>query len=194
MQLASVTPLAPSILPSAPIVADVAPPSWPTPHVATPRPAAAAAPAPLSGSIDGVAQLFAPIIDFPGIAAGQVFDIAKGSKVGFFGVKGQATITRFDDEGATFAVKAGALGVKVDVVVDVLRTGAQTVRITSRGSGIPDTTVEGRVVESRTDYAEFERTDVPAERTIIRHDGRGGIVIDTVVPSLGAAHLVLARR
>jgi hypothetical protein len=158
------------------------------------RPAAAAAPAGIEGAIDGVARLVAPLIDFPGIAAGQVFDIVKGSKVGFLGVKGAATITRFDDDGASFAVKAGAFGVKVDVVVDVQRTGADTVRISSRGTGIPDTTAEGRVVESRTNYAEFVRTDASNERTVIEHDGSGGIVIDTVVPTFGNAHLILERR
>ena len=164
------------------------------PDSVTVRPAAAAAPASIAGAVDGVAQLLAPLIDFPGIAAGQVFDIVKGSKVGFLGVKGEATITRFDDEGASFAVKAGAFGIKVDVVVDVQRTGADTVRISSRGSGIPDTTVDGKVVVSRTNYAEFVQVDGANDRTVIQHDGNGGIVIDTVVPTFGNAHLLLERR
>ncbi|MCW2920730.1 MAG: hypothetical protein JWL76_604 [Thermoleophilia bacterium] len=157
-------------------------------------PAPAAASASISGAVDGVAQLLAPLIDFPGIAAGQVFDIVKGSKVGFLGVKGEATITRFDDEGASFAVKAGAFGVKVDVVVDVQRTGPETVRISSRGTGIPNMDADGTVVVSRTNYAEFLRSDGSGERTVIQHDGTGGIVIDTVVPTFGNAHLVLERR
>lgn len=158
-------------------------------------PAAAGAPAPIEGAIDGVARLGSgPIIDFPGIVAGNQFDIVKGSKVGFLGVKGEAGILQLDDDHASFKIKAGALGVKVDLVVDVVRTGADTVRISSRGTGVPDTSAEGRIVAQRTNYAEFERIDNPRERTIIQHDGRGGIVIDTVVPTFGAAHLVLQRR
>ncbi|MCB0878515.1 MAG: hypothetical protein KDC46_05990, partial [Thermoleophilia bacterium] len=161
----------------------------------------AAAPAPLAGAIDGVARLAAPgaattsqFIDFPGIEAGQQFDIVKGSKVGFLKVKGNADILRLADDGASFHVKAGAFGVKVDVTVDVERTGDDTVRISSHGSGIPDQTAEGRVVENRTDYVEFERIDAPDEHTIISHDGNGTLTIETVVPTFGTAHLVLARR
>ena len=156
-------------------------------------PAAAGASAPLAGVIDGAA-LLAPLIDFPGIEAGQVFDIVKGSKVGFMGVKGEATIMRFDDDGASFAVKAGAFGIKVDVLVDVVRTGPDTVRISSTGTGIPNQSAEARIIESRTNFAEFERISDPSEHTVIQHDGAGGIVIDTVVPTFGAAHLILERR
>jgi hypothetical protein len=157
--------------------------------------APAAMAAPLEGAIDGVARLApGPIIDFPGIVAGDQFDIVKGSKVGFLGVKGLAGILQLDDDNASFKIKAGAFGIKVDVVVDVVRTGPDTVRIDSRGSGIPDTSAEGRIVAQRTNYAEFERIDDPSERTIISHDGTGGIVIDTVVPTFGKAHLVLKRR
>ena len=158
------------------------------------RVAPAAAPAALEGAVDGAARLGVEFIDFPGIEVGDTFDIVKGSKVGFLKVKGDAEILQLDDEVASFKVKAGAFGVKVDVVVDVERTGEETVRITSRGSGIPDTSAEGRIVENRTNYAEFERIDDPSERTIIRHDGEGNVVIDTVVPTFGKAHLVLDKR
>jgi hypothetical protein len=190
MQLAPITQLPAVNAPAAPARTDA-----PAPFVAPTRPAIDPAPAAsLAGAIDGVAQLLAPLIDFPGIAAGQVVDIVKGSKVGFLGVTGAATITRFEDDGASFAVKAGAFGIKVDVVVDVQRTGADTVRISSRGTGIPDTTADGKVIASRTNYAEFVRADGSNERTIIQHDGTGGIVIDTVVPTFGNAHLILERR
>ncbi len=178
---------------AAPAAHALAAPSFAAARLAAASPAPVVAPASLESAVDAVARLAAPLIDFPGIAAGQVFDIVKGSKVGFLGVKGEATITRFTDDGASFAVKAGAFGVKVDVVVDVQRTGADTVRISSRGSGIPDQQADGRIVESRTNYAEFARIDDPSQRTVISHDGRGGIVIDTVVPTFGNAHLVLAR-
>ncbi len=194
MQIPPITfaPVSPALV--APTTTERPPRPGHGPGFAPIRPAAAAAPASISGAIDGVARLVAPLIDFPGIEAGQVFDIVKGSKVGFLGVKGVATITRFEDDGASFAIKAGAFGIKVDVVVDVQRTGADTVRISSRGTGIPDTVADGRVVESRTNYAEFVRTDESNERTVIEHDGDGGIVIDTVVPTFGDAHLILERR
>ena len=163
-------------------------------------PAPANAPIAFAGASDGALRLFAPtvdsppLVDFPGIATGDRFAIVKGSKVGFLGVKGDAQITHFAPDAATFAVRAGAFGVKVDVVVAVVQTGPDTVRISSRGTGIPDTSAEGRIVERRTNYVEFARISDPTERTIIRHDGKGGIVIDTVVPTFGAAHLVLEKQ
>lgn len=159
------------------------------------RVASPAAPAAVEGAVDGAARAWSgPLIDFPGIAAGDHFDIAKGSKVGFLGVRGDARILSLGDDDATFHVKAGTLGVRIDVEVEVLRTGVDTVQISSRGSGIPDTTARGRIVEQRTDYVEFERIDDPTERTVISHDGRGNITIETVVPTFGKAHLLLDKR
>jgi hypothetical protein len=161
------------------------------------RPITPAAPTSASSieqAADGVARLSTAIVDFPGIVTGDRFDIVKGSKVGFLGVKGEATILQLDDDSATFKVKAGAFGVKVDVEVEVERTGPDTVRISSRGSGFPDSSEEGRIVTSRTNFAEFERIADPSEHTIITHDGNGRITIDTVVPTFGRAHLVLERR
>lgn len=194
MQLAQIAPLALSASTPVPAESRIAAGSVPVRATFSPV-ASPAAPAAIEAAVDGAARVaLPPVYDFPGIKAGDVFDIVKGSKVGFLGVKGVATITRFEDDGASFAIKAGAFGVKVDVVVDVQRTGADTVRISSRGTGIPDTVADGRVVESRTNYAEFERTDETNERTVIEHDGEGGIVIDTVVPTFGDAHLILERR
>ena len=182
---------------SAPVANVVRPPAGahpvaPAAHVPARLAAApAAAPAPLAGAIDGVLRL----IDFPGIAAGDAFDIVKGSKVGFLGVKGDADILRFDDTAASFHVRAGAFGVKVDVTVEVEQTGPDTVRISSRGTGIPDQAVDGRIVASRTNYAEFVRVDDPTERTVISRDAANGrITIDTVVPGFGNAHLLLDKR
>ena len=134
-----------------------------------------------------------PIVDFPGIEAGQSFDVVKGSKVGWMGVTGKAKIERFDADGATFRVTGGRFGLNVDVLVSVERIDDQHVRISSRGSGIPDMNAVGRIITSRTNFTEFERVDAPDEHTVISHDGNGGIVIDTVVPTFGAAHLVLER-
>lgn len=159
------------------------------------RIAPAGVPVALEGAVDGAARAWSgPLIDFPGIEPGDQFDIVKGSKVGFLGVRGDARILSLGDDDATFHVKAGALGMRVDVEVQVVRTGADTVEISSRGSGIPDTTARGRIVSQRTNHVEFERIDDPSEKTVIRHDGHGNIVIDTVVPTLGAAHLRLDRR
>lgn len=197
MQLASISPFSP-VQPT--IKREVAPAISAAPaaaavfaHVAAPT-----ASAPLAGVVDGVARLAsaptASLIDFPGIAAGDVFDIVKGSKVGFFKVGGEATVLRLDPDHATFKVKAGAFGMKVDVVVDVVQIGADLVRISSTGQGIPNTVADGRVVTSRTNFAEFERVDAPSEHTVLEHDGSGQLTIDTVVPTFGNAHLVLKRR
>jgi hypothetical protein len=199
MQLAPITqsvPVAPTAapLPTSVDLADRAPH-----QVRSIAPAAPTTGAAKEAAIDGVARLLGaalatPIVDFPGIATGDRFDIVKGSKVGFLGVKGEAEVLALTDDNASFKIRAGAFGVKVNVVVDVVRTGADTVRISSRGSGIPDQQAEGRVLASRTNFAEFERIDNPAERTAIAHDGNGRIEIDTVVPTFGQAHLVLVKR
>lgn len=143
-----------------------------------------------AGAIDGVSRLF----DFPGLAAGDAFDIVKGSKVGFIGVKGSADILRFENDAAAFNVRASAFGKKVDVTVEVVRTGADTVRITSRGSGMDDQAADGRIIASRTNYAEFSELSDPSKRTVISFDGRGRVSINTVVPTFGNAHLLLDKR
>ncbi|MCW2927644.1 MAG: hypothetical protein JWM86_1612, partial [Thermoleophilia bacterium] len=116
------------------------------------------------------------------------------SKVGFLNVKGEANVLRMDPNAASFHVKAGAFGVKVDVQVDIVQVDATTVRISSTGTGVPNMSELGRVVESRPDYAVFEQVSDPSKRTMIVHDGAGHVTIDTVVPTFGDAHLVLERR
>lgn len=197
MQLAPVASVSPAVQPIAPPAAADAP--------AAPAPAPAAAPhfagiaspvaaASVEGAQDGVARLAKPVVEFPGIEAGQVFDVVKGSKAGFFGIKGEASVLRLDPDAASFKVKAGAFGIKVDVQVDIVQVDDTTVRISSKGSGIPDMSELGRVVESRPNYALFEQVSDPSKLTRIVHDGNGNIVIDTDVPTLGATHLILERR
>lgn len=159
-------------------------------------PAPPAAPGAAAGAIDGVVRLAAagPIVEFPGIAAGDRFDIVKGSSVGPLGIRGSATVEHLDDDRATFQVQAGRFGFKVEVTVDLVRLDDEHVRISSRGSGLPDMSEVGRVVERRLNHAVFEQVGDPSRRTTIDHDGSGRIVIDTIVPTLGRAHLKLERR
>lgn len=134
------------------------------------------------------------VVDFPGISAGQQFDVVKGSKAGFFGVRGESTVLRMDPDAASFHVKAGALGMQVDVTIDIAKVDATTVRLSSTGVGFPNMSELGRIVESRTDFAVFEQVSDPSKLTKIVHDGHGNVTIDTVVPTLGNVHLVLDRR
>jgi hypothetical protein len=183
MQLAPIAPVALPI--QRPMLANPAAPS---------APRRLAAPAASLDAARGAAALFAPIIDFPGVAAGQMFDVQKGSKVGPLGVKGEAGITLFQPDHATFHVKAGAFGIKVEVDVDIVQVDDTTVRISSHGTGVPDMSQLGRVVTTRTNYAEFEQVSDPTKHTVISSDGAGHVTIDTVVPTFGTAHLVLQRR
>lgn len=187
-------------------------PSLPTTRVASPFAAVAAlagapqsapsrelaalsAPAAIRSAALGAAGVQAkPVVDFPGIAAGDKFDILKGSKAGIFGVKGTAAIETFTPEQASFHVNASSFGFKVDLTVDVQRIDDEHVRLISHGSGAPDSESIGRVVESRTNYAHFVNEADASEHTIIVHDGKGGITIDTVVPKVGNAHLILGRQ
>lgn len=187
-----ITPLA-SVAPTTPIQAVAAP----MPRVAAPITAPAApVPAGIAAGWDGAAQLSVPIVDFPGVVAGQQFNIVNGSKVGKFGsVKGSANILRFDDDAASFHVRAGKFGFNVDVQVDVERLDAERVVIRSKGAGlIPDTEIIGRIVASRRDFAEFVAVDDPKLRTIIQRDARGVITIDTTIPSVGDAHVILEPK
>ena len=147
-----------------------------------------------SAAVAGAALVATPLIDFPGIAKGDLFDIAKGSKVGMFSPKGTASIDRFEPDAAAFHLIASTFGVKVDMLVTVERVDAGQVRLTTKTSDGKTGTVLGNIVATRQNYAEFVSTDGKAERTIIRHDGKGGITIDTVVPTFGAAHLVLQKH
>jgi hypothetical protein len=139
------------------------------------------------------ARASAPIVDFPGISAGMRFEIVDGSKAGPIGIRGNAVINELTDDRASFHVAAGRFGMKVDVTVDVERTGPDSVRLHSSGRGLPDTVADGRIVAQRTNYVEFARIDAPDERTIITHDGRGGVTIETVVPTIGRVYLNLKR-
>lgn len=135
-----------------------------------------------------------PIVDFPGVQVGATYAIGSGSKVGPIGVRGDALIRRWEPDHAVFHVKAGRFGFSIDVDVDIVRVDDTTVRISSTGHGIPDMSELGRVVESRENYASFEQVSDPSRRTIIARDGAGHVTIDTVVPTLGEAHLELDPR
>ncbi len=181
----STSPIAPPVTFVHPVPGPTGPglpvvPVAPAP-VAVPAPAAAPAGLP-------------PLIDFPGIVEGDRFGIARGSRVGAVPVRGTAAIARLDDEGANFAIRAGALGVRVDVEVNVERIDADRVLISSRGRGIPDFTGMGEVVESRPNYVEFRSLDHDLANTIIQHDGAGRLRIDGEIPDFGNLQLLLDRQ
>lgn len=154
-------------------------------------PAAPAAPSP---AVPTVAAAGAPIADFPGIGQGDEFDIVRGSTAGPIGVRGTASIDRFEPDHMAFHVVAGRFGMNVDVVVDIVRIDDEHVEISSRGQGIPNQTDIARIVEQRTNFIRFEQSSNPANVTSISHDGNGNLVVDAVIPNFGAAHLLLDRR
>jgi hypothetical protein len=190
MQLAPIASAALALTPIAPIAASN---SAPVAHALAP--AAPTSPASVEGATDGAARLaLPPIYDFPGIATGDSFDIVKGSKVGPLGVKGEAQVLELGPNAARFHVKAGKFGIKVDVNVEIVQLDEQTVRISSTGSGIPNMSETGRVLDTRTNYAVFEQVSDPSKHTVIASDGKGHVTIDTVVPTFGDAHLELEKR
>jgi len=81
----------------------------------------------------------------------------------------------------------------VEWSVDIQRLEAERVRISTRGKGLPGMDIDGRVVTFRTNFSEFERIDNSEDLTVVSHDGQGNLLIDTVVPGIGATHLVLKR-
>lgn len=137
-----------------------------------------------------------PIVDMPGIAAGDEFDLVDGTKVGPIGIKGEGWLDTFDPDHIALRVKGGRFGFKVDVAVDITRVDAERVRIATKGSGmVGDSDLIARIVESRPGYALFELEADPSKKTLITWDGSRRMVIDTdAVPNVGHAHLVLDRR
>lgn len=136
----------------------------------------------------------APLFDFPGIVAGTVFDIAKGSKVGFITPKGTTSVDQFDAQAATFHIKAGAFGVNVDMIVAVKRLTDTQVELTSTKDGASTKSI-GNIVAARTNFAEFVSTDGKNEHTVIARDAKTGVILlDAVVPTFGNAHLVLQPK
>lgn len=140
------------------------------------------------------AALAGKLIDFPGIKAGDTFDLVKGSKFGFFGIKGNAVINRFDDDHASFHVTAGKLGLHADVDVEVERIDDTHVRIASRGTGVPAMSSAGEIIETRTNFVRFHATDIQVKDTVISSDGSGHVTIDAEIPNMGSVHLELQRR
>lgn len=173
---------------SAPIVAGSSPlaPLAPAPRaVSTPAGAAAVA---------GAALVAPPVFDFPGILKGDVYDLARGSKVGMFSPKGTATVELFTPDSASFHVIAGAFGVKADMHVAVTKFGEKQVQLVSTSADGKVNTVVGDIVNVHTNYAEFVSHDGKNEHTIIQRDAAGIIMMDTVIPTFGAAHLVLQKH
>ena len=149
---------------------------------------------PASSTVVTAPPVHPPVFDFPGVQAGAVFDIAKGSKVGFFSPKGTTTVDLLDAQRAAFHIKAGAFGVNVDMLVAVRRLNADQVELTQTKDGA-STKVVGNIVDVHTNYAEFVSTDGKAEHTVIQRDAATGVItLDAVVPTFGNAHLVLAPR
>lgn len=133
-----------------------------------------------------------PLLDFPGLVAGSMFDIAKGSKVGFLTPHGTTSIDQIDAQSGVFHIKAGAFGVNVDMLVAVKRLNATQVELLTTKDGATSRAV-GDIVATRTNYAEFVSTDGTNEHTVIARDAATGVVtLDAAVPSFGKAHLVLA--
>lgn len=163
------------------------------PATAVDRPVRAAATA-SAQAVAGIQLVSTPIVDFPGVVAGAQYSLAKGSKVGMFGVKGDADVIAFTDDNAAFHIKAGKFGMKVDVKVDVTRIDDTHVKISSTGSGIPSMTAVGEIVRSERNFAEFRDVEGKFKNTVISRDGAGVITIDAEVPTFGSAHLVLAPR
>ena len=190
MQISPVTPQQVQTIGSSFGSALVPAPAAPAAPIAAPSVRSAAG----SAAVAGAALVTTPLIDFPGIAKGDVFDIAKGSKVGMFSPKGTASIDRFEPDAASFHLLASTFGVKVDMLVTVERVDDKQVRLTTLTADGKTGSVLGNIVATRQNYAEFVSADEKAERTIIRHDGKGGVTIDTVVPTFGAAHLVLQKH
>ncbi|MCW2974019.1 MAG: hypothetical protein JWN72_2292 [Thermoleophilia bacterium] len=157
-------------------------------------PAAIAAPLPSAPVPGGPVPVVPPLFNFPGVAKGDLFDIAKGSKVGMFSPKGTASVDLFDASAAAFHIKAGAFGVNVDMLVAVQRLSDTQVKLTTTSADGKATTSVGDIVAARLNYAEFVSTDGKKEHTVIQADGKGAITLDAVVPTFGNAHLVLQKH
>lgn len=140
------------------------------------------------------ARAGAQLVDFPGIVAGDTFELVKGSKVGPIGIKGEAEVKHLDDDSAAFHVRGGRFGIKLDVDVEIARTGDDTALIKAHGTGLDPYQTEARIAANRTNFVDFEHLGSPEGHTVFSSDGQGHVVIDTVLPTFGDVHLELERR
>lgn len=158
-----------------------------------------------SQAVQGAALLSGPIVDFPGVQAGDQFSLARGSKAGKFGsVGGAGKILRFDNDAASFWVKAGKFGINVEAQVDVDRIDDERVRINTTTKSlfpIPEelkqlfgSEMTARIVASRANYAEFVNEADPSMTMKLQRDNAGVITIDATMPSVGDTHLILEPK
>ncbi len=132
----------------------------------------------------------APLFDFPDVSAGRTMKIAPGSKVGLLSPTGTAQVQRLDADGTTIRIDAVAAGTRASVELSVKRSGDGRVLITVKNlkTGTLRTAV-GTVVKSTPNFSQFVASG-SADTTTIRQSG-AQIVVDTKIPTLGMAHIVL---
>jgi hypothetical protein len=146
-----------------------------------------------------------PLLDFPGVTIGDRYVVGNGTKVGKFGsVKGAGEVLKWNDDAASFHIKAGKFGINVDLNVDITRLDGDRVLLHTGSNGMvdpttgtvqPETDIVARTVVSRTNYAEFVGVDDPSMRTTIQRDSANNIIIDASVPQAGGpVHIVLNPR
>ena len=135
------------------------------------------------------------LVDFPGIVAGDTFEIVKGSKVGRSASRARPRSEHLDDDSAAFHVRGGRFGIKLDVDVDDRphRRRHRPDQGERHWAADPYQT-EARIVANRTNFVDFEHLGSPEGHTVFSSDGPGHVVIDTVLPTFGDVHLELERR
>ena len=102
---------------------------------------------------------FDKVFDFPTLAPGQAFKVARGSTFNGIGVSGDAKLEALSPTAAKVWIKAGTFFLKKEALLSVEQTGPTTATITVAEPDSTPKTINGTVVDVRTNYSEFTSSD-----------------------------------
>lgn len=162
------------------------------PSIAPSRPAA---------PVGAPARRFEQVFDFPTLAAGDAFRIARGSTFNGIGVRGSARLDALTPNAAEIWIKAGTFGISREATIGVTQTGPTTASITVAVPGSEPVTIAADVVDARRDYSEFASSDPSVTGAAkLQVDADGRFIVDVEGAMLAGllgidarVHLVLER-
>lgn len=161
-----------------------------------------AMPAPPAPSTDPVPPpAFDHVFDFPTLAPGDTFRIARGSTFNGIGIGGEAKLPEISPTSAEVWIRAGAFGMSKEATLAVLQTSPTTASVTVTEKGGQPVTITADIVAVRPNYSEFVSADPAlAGGATLQLDSAGRFVVDVqgaafeaVFGAAARLHLVLEK-
>lgn len=141
---------------------------------------------------------FDHVFDFPTLAAGDRFRIARGSTAGGIAIGGEARVDELTPTSATVWLKAGRFGFNREATISLVQSSPTSVTITAAETGKPPASGPADIVAVRTNYSEFKAPEGGGVTgaAVLQVNDAGQFVLD-VAGSLRseaiALHLVLEK-